>query len=303
MSNANVAGGYITIPLGRNTWERKVAKEPSVYTINRYFEQTPENLDTNISLLLRPALKVRTFVGDGPIRGVFQQDGAFNGDAFVVSGNILYRVTKSTDNLVTPDTVTAITGGVAGTDPVHMTISGETGSPNYLWVSDENTLQYYADGAALATCALPDGVSPTSLDYIKGYVIVTVGSPFDRRFYWVQPGSVVVDPLDFAEAESSFDKLINVMTLGDQFWLFGTTITEAWYVTGDPTAPMAPLLGRPYNRGLWPFTDVKVNDQVIIVGHDGRVYSIYAGPQPISYPGIEERIRRAMFKQIYGPNA
>lgn len=288
---------YTTIPLGRTTWKRAIAKEPSVALVNRYFEETPTDLTGNVSLLLRPILKRRTYVGQGPIRAVYQQDGVFNGDMFVVSGSELYRVHKAPG---LADVVTQIPGGLHGAGSVYMTTAYVTGGTQYLWLADGNSLQYYDGGASLMPCLLPDGVTATSLDYIKGYVIVTVGTPFSQRFYWIQPGAIVVNPLDFAEAESSLDPVLNVKTIGDQFWLFGTNTTEPWYVTGDPTAPMAPLQGRPFNRGVWADTAVKVNDSVILVGQDGRVYDVSAGPSPISYPGIEERIARAMRKQIDG---
>jgi len=290
---------YVSIPLGRTTWERTIAREPDIKIVNRYFEETPTNLTGNVSMLLRPVLKRRTYVGTGPIRAVYQQDGVFDGDMFVVSGAELWRVAKAPD---TADVVTQIVGGIHGDGVPYLTTAYVSGDTEYLWIADGNSLQYYTDGAALLPCPLPDDVSATSLDYIKGYVIVTVGAPFSQRFYWIQPGAITVNPLDFAEAESSLDPVLNVTTIGDQFWLFGTNTTEPWYVTGDAAAPMAPLEGRPFNRGIWPDTAVKVNDSVILVGQDGRVYDVTSGPNPISYPGIEARIQRAMDNQINGIN-
>lgn len=402
----------IPIPLGRNTWRRRVADEPEIFMINRYFESTPTSLDDQVSMPLRPTLARRTDVGQGPIRAVYQQDGVFDDDMFVVSGTEFFRVHKNPTDATVPDVVTQIIGAVAGTGTPFMTAAYVTGGTQYLWIADGFSLQYFtedttsahstltfatlpvdgdtftigavtytfktvpvagtdiligadipatitstvtkigahsvdvtvtasdtttititavasgptgntiattetgtslgwpggfmfggSDGTALVTVPLPDDVSATSLDYIKGYVIVTVGTPFAQRFYWIQPGAASVDPLDFAEAESSLDPVLNVKTISDQFWLFGTNTTEPWYVTGDATAPMAPVQGRPYNRGIWEGTAVKVNDSVILVGQDGRVYDVSSGPDPISYPGIEERIRRAMIEQEYGGTA
>lgn len=397
------------IPLGRSTWGRRYLHEPDVFVTNRYFEQTPTNQVDNFSMALRPGLRRRTFIGDGPIRAIWQSDGFASGDSWVVSGQKLFRVHKSNDVTI-PDVVTMITGFVAGTETPYITAAQVTGGTPFLWVADGETLQYWTDvdmaatgtltfneqpadgdtftiGAvtytfknapgggtdiqiapdlpqsianavtsittnssadvtvtasddfsltvtdvtpgvagnlvpttsvsdamfwggsslsggtaanALAVCAMPDDVSPTSLDFIKGFVIVTVGDPFLRRFYWIEPGDNTVDPLNFAEKESVLDLLLNVKAVSDQFWLFGTESTEAWYVTGDPAAPMAPISGRPYNRGVWEGTPIKVNDSVILIGSDGRVYDVTAGPNPISYPGIEERIKRAMVQQNTG---
>lgn len=398
----------VDIPLGRSTWSRRYAHEPEVFVTNRYFEQTPTNQVDNVSMILRPGLRRRTFIGDGPIRAIWQSDGFASGDSWVVSAQKLFRVHKSHDVTV-PDVVTPISGFVAGTETPYITAAQTTGGTPFLWVADGETLQYWTDVAmaakgtltfntqpadgdtftigvvtytfetapsggtdiqiapdlaqsivnavtaigahsgdvtvtandlisltvtavatgvagnliaatsvsdamfwgthtlsggtaanALAVCALPDDVSPTSLDFIKGFVIVTVGDPFLRRFYWIEPGDNTVDPLNFAEKESVLDLLLNVKAVSDQFWLFGTESTEAWYVTGDPAAPMAPISGRPYNRGVWEGTPIKVNDSVILIGSDGRVYDVSAGPNPISFPGIEERIRRAMVQQNTG---
>lgn len=403
---------FVSIPLGKNTWRREIANEPEVFMVNRFFESTPTSLDDQISMILRPTLSRRTEVGNGPVRTIYQQDGVFDGDMFVVSDTGLFRVHKDATDASVPDIVTTIVGEVRGTGTPYMTAAGTTGGTKYLWVADGFSLQYFteatasatstltfltlpvdgdtftigvvtytwkntpvagtdvqigvsvaasivnavtkigahsadvtvtsstvldltitavasgptgntiattetgtsmswpggfmfggSDGTSLVTVPLPDDVSATSLDYIKGYVIVTVGEPFAQRFYWVQPGGNSVDPLDFAEAESSLDPVLNVRTISDQFWLFGTNTTEPWYVTGDAATPMAPVQGRPYNRGIWEGTAVKVNDSVILVGQDGRVYDVGSGPNPISYPGIEERIRRAMIDQAYGGTA
>ena len=44
-----------------------------------------------MALISRLPLVMDTTVGAGPINGIFQQDGVFNGDTFVLSGNKLYR--------------------------------------------------------------------------------------------------------------------------------------------------------------------------------------------------------------------
>lgn len=405
--------GYINIPLGRTTWKRRVAQEPDIFLVNRYFETTPTAIEDNVSMLMRPQLKRRTVVGEGPIRAVYQQANVFNDDMFVVSGTSLYRVSKASDG-ISPDTVTQIGGECRGTGPVYMVAASVTGGTTYLWVVDLFSLQYFAEGMTFAngtlsfsaqavngdtftigavtytfvtsggtgtsitigadipttlastltaiaaestdvtaavdptnanniivtattigsvgntipttttgsggvtfgfiflldgrngddlvTVPTPDDESPTSIDWLKGFTIVTMGNPFGQRFYYIEPGATQIDPLNFAEAESNLDAVVSVKAIGDQFWLFGTNSTEVWYFTGDPTGitPVAPIQGRPFSRGVWEGTPIKVNDSVILVGQDGRVYDVTAGPNPISYPGIEERIRRAMRIQQFG---
>jgi hypothetical protein len=89
--------------------------------------------------------------------------------------------------------------------------------------------------------------------------------------------------------------------VGDQVMIMGAKSTENWYATGTLSAPFAPIEGRVYARGVMNGTPVVVDDGIILVGDDGRVYSI--GFQPgdstdtswgvnrISNNGIEERVR------------
>lgn len=152
---------------------------------------------------------------------------------------------------------------------------------------------------ALQGCTMPDGVAPLSLTQVSSYVLVSVAN--SQKFYWVNPGEVIIDPLNFASKESSPDPIACMRAVGDQVLIMGEKSTENWYATGQLTAPFAPIEGRVYARGSISGTPVVVDDGVILVGDDGRVYSI--GFQPgdstdtswgvnrISNNGIEERIR------------
>lgn len=147
----------------------------------------------------------------------------------------------------------------------------------------------------------PDDVGIVSVGYIAGYVICVVaqGEGLNGRFYWIDPGTREIDPLDFATAERSPDPAWSVRTVGDQFWLLGASTVEPWYLTGQGAAPFARQQARVFDRGVWQGTDVQVKDEVVIVDNtDGRVYALGGqGPRPISDSSIEERIRKAMAKQ------
>jgi hypothetical protein len=276
------------ILLGRSAYRRRSAREPEIRIINRYFEQNPTNLQDQVALLLRPALKrLIAAVGPGPIRRVYTRTGAFGDDLFVVSGNELHRVHRTGADSYT---TTQIAGAVAGTKAPSIVASSQ-----YVFVADGATLQYTNGVAPLAAIATPDGIPMISIDYIAGYIIcVRVSS---QRFYWINPGGNTIDPLDFAEAERAPDPVVNVIVIGDQFWLFGRETTEVWYPTGVLDAPFQKIQGRLYDRGVWAGTPVKVKDEVILVGTDGVVYSVASGPQPVSTNGIEERVRRAIALQ------
>ncbi len=139
-----------------------------------------------------------------------------------------------------------------------------------------------------------------ALATVSGYVLVSVGN--SQKFYWLNPGEVVIDPLNFAEKESNPDNILDMLTVGDQTLITGNGSAENWYATGNFAAPFAPVEGRVYARGVVEGTPVVVNDGVILVGNDGIVYQVgykYGGEAQwgvhrISTHAIEERIRTTL---------
>jgi hypothetical protein len=153
-------------------------------------------------------------------------------------------------------------------------------------------------GTALASVTgMGSGEVAKALAGTSLYVLVSVGNT--SKFYWINPGETVIDPLNFASKESNPDNILDMISVGDQVLISGNGSAENWYATGNFTAPFAPVEGRVYQRGIIEGTPVQVNDSVILVGNDGVVYSVgYAfgqtgqwGVHRISTHAIEERIR------------
>lgn len=124
-------------------YNRRVAGDQLILK-NRYFEQNPVLSTSNVSLLARPGLKYLTTVGSGPIRGVFSEEGLFNGDLFVASGDSLYRLSNTLDQ-------TLIISGL--NDPergaVNMTATAPIGDvPAYLFFADGRNLYVYSENGA-----------------------------------------------------------------------------------------------------------------------------------------------------------
>jgi hypothetical protein len=92
-----------------------------------------------------------------------------------------------------------------------------------------------------------------------------------------------------------------VVVFGDQFWLPGSTTTEAWYITGNFDSPVARVQGVVFDRGAWEGTAIQVKDSMIIVDNDGGVWKIQGGAKRISRPDIEQRIRVAIQYQASHP--
>lgn len=172
-------------------------------------------------------------------------------------------------------------------------VTTETGA-NIAWGAATLT---GAVNSGLSIVDVPDGLAAISVAFIAGYVIV-VPAPsegFKGRFYWIEPGAVTINALNFATAERSPDPIVSVRAVGDQFALFGTTATEMWYPTGDLLAPFARSQGRVFERGVWEGSDVQIKDTLVLMDTDGVIYRIDGGgPQRISDNSVEERTRAAI---------
>ena len=153
--------------------------------------------------------------------------------------------------------------------------------------------------------SLPDGLGAVAVATINSYIIVipTQTPETNGRFYWIEPGEVSIDPLNFATAESAPDPVQNVVVFGDQIYFPGENKTEVWYTTGQDAAPFRRLQGVAFDRGTWEGTAVQVKESMMIVDSDGGVFQITGGGmQRISNPSIEERIREAIRFQSYTNN-
>lgn len=201
-----------------------------------------------------------------------------------------------------PAVVVTITARNTGTGGNSLTFAVTGGSA--LTASDTGHL---ANGGveALLGCEIPGGLSPLTLSQVSSYVLVGIAD--SQVFYWVNPGEVTIDALDFASKESSPDNIAQIRAVGDQVLIVGEKSTENWYATGNLDAPFAPIEGRVYARGAITGTSVVIDDGVVLVGDDGRVYSIGFqqgdgtdagwGVNRISNNGIEERIRRQLRRE------
>jgi len=146
---------------------------------------------------------------------------------------------------------------------------------------------------------VPDDRGAISVTVINSYVIVVPvqDEEITGKFYWIAPGEITIDPLDYATAERSPDAIHQALTFGDMFWLFGQRTVEPWVTTTSEDFPLQRFTGIIFDRGSWEGTAVNVKDQLIVCDEEGGVFLIHNGQQRISRPDIEERIRRAILKQ------
>lgn len=275
----------VSVPLGRFSWTRNRADEPPIALVNRFFEENPTNTDEQVALIERPALVELVEAGDGPGRRLYAMPGFTDGALFHVSGTELYKHVMNADRTITTVQITGVIDGT-GTPDIAAT-------NDYLWITDGVTLQYTNGTDALTAIVTPDDIPMVSLDVFNGYVLCVQND--SDRFYWIQPGAIVIDPLDFATAERLPDKVLQVRTVGDEFWLLGEKSIEVWRATGDGEAPFQRIPGRSFNFGIFDGTSVQMKDtSIICVADDGTVFNIAGVPSAISNPSVAERTRNAI---------
>lgn len=273
----------VSVPLGQASNIRNRADEPSIELINRFFETNPANLEEQVALIERPALIEMLEVGEGVGRRLYTEPGFSNGDLFHVVGEGLWKHRRELVGTITSTQIS----GIIDNDPYAPDIAA---TDEYLWITDGVQLQYTDGTAALVAIDTPDDIPMVSLDVFNSYVLC-VQSESDR-FYWIQPGALVIDPLDFATAERFPDKILQVRVVGDEFWLLGEKSIEVWRATGDVDSPFQRIEGRAFNFGVFGGTGVRMKDtSVMLCAHDGTVFNIAGTPTPVSNPSVAERTR------------
>lgn len=254
------------IPYGIQSYKR--ADLPQIRLENLYVEQVPSE-PNKLALLPRPGLKPYQTIGDGPIRGIFQQPGSVNGMLFTVSRRTLYAGSTSL-------------GNISGSGRVSM-----AATTNVLLVANSTQL-YSSDGATLDTVAFPDGAGVTSVGFLDGYALAARAG---TRHVYFTLDPATWDGLDFFSAEQSTGNVIGIKIVGDALWIFCEKVTEVFVPTGDSDAPFQRVDGRLFDKGaLARDSAVDLDNSVFWVGHDGIVYRGDSTPKRVSDHGIEERI-------------
>lgn len=213
----------------------------------------------------------------------------FNGTPGITFSDTLTAPNPDVSAVATSDGLTlTVTARVEGTPGNAITTAlGAAPSGNLSWGGA--TLSG-AGAQALHQVAVPGAVNILAVTTLASFVIVAVGGT--QKCYFIRPGEVTIDALDFFEKEQNPDPVLDLATVGDVAVIAGKGSTEYWSATGDNTQPFAPIQGRANARGIVPGTLVVVDDTTYIaVGNDLRVYTFSPSPTPISDHGIEERIR------------
>jgi len=249
--------------------------------VNLFPEIIPEGGKEAAFLQRTPGLRLLATVGSGPIRGLWQ----FNGLSYIVSGYNLYRMDSSYN--------TRFLGVVGGTGPVSMADNGTQlfiacNGPSYIYNTVTNDFAPIAD---------EDFTGAVTVGYIDGYFVYN--EPNSQKI-WVTSllDGTSVDPLDFASAEGSPDKLVSLIVAHREVWLFGSSSVEVWYDAGLADFPLQRIQGAFNELGCAaPYSVAKMDNTVFWLGADARGNGIvyrangYTG-QRISTHAIEWQIQQ-----------
>lgn len=204
-----------------------------------------------------PGLRLRTTLGDGPIRGVHR---ASTGQLFVVSGANLYEVFSHWSAAQRSGSLASSDGRVTMADDGTRIIIGDGGSQAF-----QATLTAGSALAVVADADCPGG----HVAWQDGYFIHTV--PGTGRFAISGLNAVTYDALDTATAEGRPDQLVSLLSVNRLLWLFGERTTEVWWNSGDADFPFARHDAAFIETGtIAAGTCVRAGGSVVWVGSDER---------------------------------
>lgn len=257
------------LPFGLSAYSRGDGRLAPVRLVNFYVEQSPTS-PGGVVAIPRPGLAEHM---DLSVRGLYREDGVFDGDLFTVSGGDLRRGED-------------IIGTVAGTD-----------RPEWAYTVDglfllSGGIVYQCDGTAAVATAFPDGALVASIAQLNS-ILVAVRADTGTMYFRL-PGDTVWGALDFFSAERKPDPVKAVRTLGDNLYAFGTASIEIFVPTNDSAVPFQRLDGASINRGLKSRDSIcALDNTMLFVGEDNIAYRLATPPTRISDHGIEERLRQS----------
>lgn len=258
------------LPFGLSAYSRADGRLAPIRLINLYVEQSPTSPGGAVAIP-RPGL-VETV--NAAVRGIYREDGVFDGDLFTIRAGALYRASTSL-------------GSIAGTDRAEWayTLDG-------LFVLGGGIVYQY-DGASKVATDFPDDALVASICSIDNILIAVRAD--HGTMYFRLPGDTTWNALDFFGAERRPDPVLAVRVLGDTVYAFGSATVEQFAPTGSAAVPFQRIGGVALNRGIKDRDSLALMDNTLFfVGEDDIVYRLTEGaPARVSDHGQEEQIRRS----------
>ena len=222
--------------------------------INLFPEMIPEGGKNPAFLSRCPGLTLLTTAGSGPIRGLHK----FNGVGYAVSGGSLYKIDTYWE--------ATLIGGVSGTGPVSM---ADNGTQLFIACNPGGYI-YNSSTTAFGAITDPDFPGAVTVGYLDGYFVFN--EPNSQK-YWVTSllDGTSIDPLEFASAEASPDKLVSVKIDHREGWLFGEDSVQVVYNSGELDFPLSSIQGAFLETGCSaPYSVAKLDNSLFWLGSDDR---------------------------------
>lgn len=268
------------IPFGVGAYRRERGALPEFTLVNMFPEKTP-SAENGVALMSRPPLGTHSTAGNGPITGIFSQEGTLGGDVFRVSAGNLYRNTT-------------LIGAIVGDGAISWAASATE-----VLVTAGETLYSY-NGTNFAAVAFPDSADVRAVTFLSGHFIAVRDGT--HKFYWsAQLDGRTFDALDFASAESEPDALLDAVTMRGNLYNLGQTTIEPWLYTGTLDLPFSLIQQRLFPKGVIATgCALEMDNALLWVGNDRMVYRTADVPERLSNHGIEERIEQSDSVSVLG---
>lgn len=206
-----------------------------------------------------PGLAPFVVLPEGPVRGLFYQDGR----AFAVAGVHLYE-------LFATQTYTVRGAVAAGNDPATLVSNGTAGHQLFVvsgglgYIFDLNTLAF----AQIVADGFPNPCVMGA--FADSYFLALQGQSNQYAVSALLDGTAW-DALSVAQVSESSNAVLAFIVDHREIWLFGSKTTEIWYDSGDPSFPFQPIQGTFIEQGIIaPFSAGKLDNTVIWLGGDER---------------------------------
>lgn len=228
-------------------------------TINLYLEHSIGTPKRDPALLARPSLRAWTYLGPGPIRGLFHQDGRF----FGVSGPYFYELYQSR-NVSVLGTV-AVDGNPAtissnGTGGHQLFVT--SGGHGYIFDLTANTFAEITDGEFLTPSAMGVYSDTYFVNLQRGSNIFQLSDNLDGTAW---------NGLDTGSTSLTSDTKVAIAASHRELWMFGTKNSEVWYNSGDASFPYQPVAGVLVEHGIAaPYSVVNLDNTLYWLGQDAQ---------------------------------
>jgi hypothetical protein len=274
------------------SWTSRSLNADAQRCINWYLEPIESGLGKTASMLV-PTPGMKYYSGIGVVGSGCRPGGLFtasNGKLYLVSSSYLTEFTSS---------------GVATTKGTLLTSSGQVAmsdNGNVLFIVDgTNYYVYDLVSEVFTTFTDPSLNGSTHIGYLNGFFIINCPNDINGLAVWRWSpvdwnGTDAWDALDFANADSSPDRLQGLSVFGGEIWFLGTQGYEVWYPANNPDLPFARSPGTSAQIGTYAkYSIAQISNSVFWLGASkegfGQIFrSNGYQAERISNHGLEKEI-------------